>query len=224
MGDEGVESLISRFQSERTVEAKEAILFDITQHHPEAGRPLLDVARETNDPDTKWLAIRGLGQLKYQPAMQFLISSLSSSHRYVRANAARALGELRANSAKSELLGLLKNEQDNGVIEQTALAVEMLKVSEAVPALRARADNVSNAQTQCWLIGAIAVLGNKSNAPFIAKRLYVDDPTVGMCAAGALQQLTGEDLRLGFHEGPISPSDIISKAKLWWEQNASRWK
>lgn len=112
MADGDLGSLISRFQSERTVEAKEAVLFDITQHHPEAGQQLLQIAQETDDIDTKWLAIRGLGQLKYQAATQFLIHSLSSPHHYVRANATRALGELRANSATPELLGLLKTEQD----------------------------------------------------------------------------------------------------------------
>lgn len=100
----------------------------------------------------------------------------------------------------------------------------MVKASEAVPVLQARADNVSNPQTQCWLIGAIAVLGNRSNVPFVAKRLYSENQIVGMCAAESLQQLTGEDLHLDIHPGPISPSAVISKGKVWWENNASNWK
>jgi HEAT repeat protein len=138
-GVENISSLLSRLQSEQTVAAKEAIILEISQHHPDAAPQLLQVARSTTNIDTKWLAIRGLGYLKYQPAAQFIVTSLASSHHYVRANAARALGEIKAYSAAVQLINLLKTEQDNGVIEQTTLALEMIKAVEAVPVLKARA-------------------------------------------------------------------------------------
>ena len=58
------------------------------------------------------------------------------------------------------------------MIEQTALALEMLKAEDGLPVLQARAKNMSNSQTECWLIGAIAVLGDRKNVLFVAKRLY----------------------------------------------------
>jgi HEAT repeat protein len=220
---EDISSLLSRFQSEQTVAAKEAIILEISQNHPDAAPQLLKIARSTTDIDTKWLAIRGLGYLRYQPAAQFLVSSLRSPHHYVRANAARALGEMKAYSAREELISLLKTEQDNGVLEQTTLALEMIKAAEAAPVLKARTDIVSNPQARCWFIGGIAVLGSRADVSFIAKHLYEGDQVVAMCAASGLQQLTGEDLHLGVHPGPNDPSEAISKAKAWWEVNASHW-
>jgi hypothetical protein len=41
---------------------------------------------------------------------------------------------------------------------------------------------------------------------FIAERLYDKDQLVGLCAAKALQQVTGEDLHLGIHEGGLNPA------------------
>jgi len=221
---ENISSLLSRFQSEQTAAAKEAIILEISKHHPDAAPPLLQIARSTTNTDTKWLAIRGLGYLKYQPAAQFLVTSLESPHHYVRANAARALGEIKAYSAAARLINLLRTEQDNGVIEQTTLALEMIKAVEAVSVLKARAEDVSNPQTKCWLIGGIAALGSRNDVSFVAERGYDGDQVVAMCAASGLQQLTREDLHLGVHPGPFSPSEAISKAKAWWERSASDWR
>ena len=219
-----ISSLLSRFQSEQAVAAKEAIILEISQRHPEAAPQLLQIAKSTRNIDTKWLAIRGLGYLKYKPAAQFLVTSLASPDHYIRANAARALGEVKAYSAAVQLMKLLKTEQDSGVIEQTTLALEMIKAVEAVPVLKARAENVSNPQTKCWLIGGVAVLGSKKDVSFVADRLYEGDQVVAMCAASGLQQITGEDLHLGVHPGPFDPSAAISKAKAWWERNGNDWK
>jgi hypothetical protein len=216
-------TLLSRFESERSIEKKEAIIFDVSEHHPEAGPQLLRIAESTSDIDTRWLAIRYLGHLKYEPATEFLLGCLSSPHHYVRANAARALGDIRASKSEEALIKLLKTDEDDGVIQQTALALEMLKAVKAVPVLKLRADEVRDAQTECWLIGAIAVLGSRTDVPFVAKRLYDHQVIVGYCAAEALQQLVGENLHLGIHEGPGNLSEPIAIAKEWWAKNAAKW-
>jgi HEAT repeat protein len=61
--------------------------------------------------------------LKFRQAAPFLTKSLQSDE-YVRANAARALAELRYSAAAPPLIHLLEVEQDAGVIEQTSLACE----------------------------------------------------------------------------------------------------
>jgi hypothetical protein len=51
---------------------RESILLEITEHHREAGPALLNIARETKDTETRWLAIRGIGWPKYKEAAPFL--------------------------------------------------------------------------------------------------------------------------------------------------------
>src|SRR5436190_15118664 len=157
--DEDLPALLSRFQSEDEVASKEAILTEIERRHPDSGFQLLHLAQSATNVDTRWLAIRGLGHLKFEPATRFLIASLMSPDHYVRANAAGALGEIRTKSAEAKLIDLLKREQDGGVIEQTSLALTMIHARAALQVLEARADS-ANGQTECWLLGAIAQLGN----------------------------------------------------------------
>jgi len=136
-------TLLSRFQSEHDRAAKEAILRNITTGYPDAGLALLRIARETADADTRWLAIRGIGSLKFRDAKPFLQQSLSSRSNHVRANSARALGEIHDISAVPDLIHTIEKEEDNGVIEQTALALQMLGAKEALPTLKGKAENPS---------------------------------------------------------------------------------
>jgi hypothetical protein len=218
-----VSSELARFQSEPNLTLKEAGLFHITQHHPDAGPQLLALAKSTSDNDTQWLAIRGLGSLKFEPAIPFLITCLHSKEHYVRSNAARALGEIKATSATPELISLLKLETDNGVIEQTSLALQTVRANQATPVLRTRLDRISNSQTRCWLIQAVGALGSRKDVAFVAQKLNDSDEMLAFCAASALQQITGENLHIGPKEGPVSLPDRIWKAKEWWRANANRW-
>jgi len=218
-------SLLLRFQNDRDIARKEAIILEISLKYPQAGARLLQIAKSTSDVDTEWLAIRGLGYLKFAPSRKFLIGCLRSPHHYVRANATRALGEIHAVSAGPELIKLLKAEQDDGVIQQTSLALDMLKTIKALPVLKLRADNVQDSQSECWLIHAIAGMGTQNDVPFVAKRLYDTDESVGLCAAIELQQLTGVDMNLAVPiNGGMNRSEPISKAKNWWETNAATWR
>jgi HEAT repeat protein len=157
--------LLSRFQTTTDVVSKEAALRNITVDFPNAGPELLKIAGETEDNDTKWLAIRGIGELKFKDASPFLKQSLTSHEHYVRANAARALDEIHDTSAAPDLIRTIRKEDDSGVIEQIALALEMLGASNALPALKSKANNPS-VQTRIWILGAIEVLGSKREVPF----------------------------------------------------------
>src|SRR5437868_14818733 len=170
-------TLLSRFQAEQDRAAKEAILENITTGYPDAGSALLNIASTTEDTDTTWPAIRGIGWLKFKDAAPFLKQSLSSRSNYVRANGARALGEIHDLSATPYLMRTLKNEQDSGVIEQTALALQMLGAREAVPLLKTMAANPSP-QTRVWILGAVERLGSKPDIPFFATFLFDENEIV----------------------------------------------
>jgi HEAT repeat protein len=217
---EPVASLVLRFQATHDVADKERILNLIIQRGSGAGQPLLQLAKTTDENDTRWLAIRGLGMVRFEGAAPFLIESLISNEHYVRANAARALGELRYAPAGPALIHLLETDQDAGVIEQTSLALLMIKAEEAIPTIKSRM-SFGSAQTRCWLLDAVAALGSKNDVPFIAKYLYSSDAAsegVPLCAARALADLTGEDFGLPKANGLFDGQAPVVKARKWWEQ------
>ncbi len=195
-----ISTLLSKFKSERNIAAKEATLSKVIRTGSGAGQQLFELASTTEDPDTRWLAIRGLGQLRYKQSAPFLLRCLSDKNIYVRSNSARALGELGEHSAVPALIELFKGEPDGGVIEQTALAFEMLKATDAIPALKKRI-NYPSGQTRGWILGAISVLGSRADVPFFAAYLYDKDASVGGTAARAIEQFTGQNFGLPKGEG-----------------------
>ena len=191
----------------------------ITQQGSAAGPMLLQLAKKTNNNDTRWMAIRGLGTIRFEEAAAFLVDSLNSAEHYVRANAARALGELRYSPAGPALVRLLASEQDRGTIEQTSLALTMLKAHESIQVLKARM-SVPSPQTRCWLLHSIAELGSKDDVPFIAQYLDSAGSDIGgvpFCATQALAELTGEDFGLPKGSGLFDPGAPVLKARKWWE-------
>src|ERR1700747_2475574 len=91
--------LLSQFRTETDRASKERILNQITSRFPGAGPDLLAFAEGPENGDTNWLAIRGVGHLKFSAAVPFLEKSLNSKSVLVRANAARSLGEIGDTSA-----------------------------------------------------------------------------------------------------------------------------
>lgn len=218
-------SLVSRFQSEHDRATKESILLNITQNYPQSGAEVLRIARQAKDNDTTWLAIRGIGYLKFHDAAPFLKQSLGSESPYVRANAARALGEIHDTSATPALISLLKTEQDSGVIEQSALALQMLDAKAAVPVLKDRVANPS-AQTRIWILGAIEVLDTKKDVPFFATFLSDKNDTVAAFAAHVIERFTSQDFgfpKCGEYGGPCSYGDGVNNARSWWNAHKQEW-
>jgi HEAT repeat protein len=209
--------LLTKFIAETDQAKKEQLLNELVRQ-PDAGPTLLRVAMHANDVLTRWMSIRGIGFVKYGSAVSFLIDSLTYQHPYVRANAARALGEIEDRSASSSLIQLLEHEKDGGVIEQTSLALRMLGAKEAVPGLKRVATHPSS-QTRGWVLQAIGTLGGKKDVPFLAEYLYDANYFVGMCAAKAVEEITGQDFGFPKQSGPVNLQEGIDRARRWWETN-----
>lgn len=223
--DSGTTSLIRQFRETSAIPAKEQILNRIAQRGGDAGKQLLGLAKTTGDPDTRWLAIRGLGMMKFREAAPFLVDSLRSSEHYVRANAARALGEIRYSPATPSLIDLLRTEDDSGVVQQTALALRMIKARDAIPVLKSRVSSASW-QTRCWLLDSIAGLGSDADVPDLAQYLYHTDAdnqtATAECSARALDSLTQGELGLPRPGGIYDPWGIVLKARKWWDETGRR--
>jgi HEAT repeat protein len=216
------DDLLTKFIAETEQGKKEQLLNEIVRQ-PDAGPTLLRVALHANDTLTKWMSIRGIGIVKYGKAVSFLIDSLTHQHPYVRANAARALGEIKDRSASPSLIRLLGHEKDGGVIEQTTLALRMLGAKEAVPTLKKVAPHPSS-QTRCWVLQAIGTLGGKKDVPFLAKYLYDANDIVDMCAAQAVEEITGQDFGFPKQSGPMSLQQGIERARRWWKTSKTSFR
>ncbi len=221
-GIETLPLLISQLESTQDLEAKERLLNAITTGFPCSGPALLKLAETTDDIDTRWMAIRGIGMLRYEKAVPFLVKSLRSGHHYVRANSARTLGDMRAYSAERPLIALLKGEQDGGVIEQTSLALWRIGARDAVPVLKSKASHPS-VQTRMWIFQAIGDLGTEDDVPFLAERLYEENLMASMSAAQAVERIMGLDFGFPKREGRSSPDEGIRNARRWWEAHKSEW-
>lgn len=197
-------SLLSDFISLSDRTQRELILLKITEHYPQAGPQFLKIATETKDTETKWLAIRAIGHLKYKEAAPFLRASLHSSSNYVRANSAVALGEIHHTAAIPDLMQVLALDEDSGVLEQTSVALLMLDAKAAIPELKARSNNPSP-QTRLWMVGAIEALGSR-DVRFFADFLYDPDQFVAWYAAVAIARITKEDFGFRFAGSTADPA------------------
>ena len=160
--------------------------------------------------------------MKYRPAAPFLLDLLHSPEHYVRANAARSLGEIGYSPATAALMDLLSTEKDSGVIEQTALALSMIHARAAIPVLKSRMP-FAMPQTQCWLLEAIAFLGSDAEIPYVAQYLYPARENqeggirIAQCAARSLDSLTHGEIGLPPPGGIFDPWSRINQARQWWE-------
>jgi HEAT repeat protein len=188
-----------------------------------AGETALELAKTTKDPDAKWMAIRILGNLRYERAIPILLESLSDPHHYVRANAARALGDMKVVAAARPLTKLLRKEKNGGVIQQTSLALANLGCRDALPALKAAAKH-DDTQTRMWVLQAIGRLGGKREVPFLAE--YLNDPEASVQAAAAevIGQVTGADFGFPRRPGPFSPDEAIRRARAWWTKHQREYR
>lgn len=213
-------ALLTEFDSVHDASAKERLLRQITEQGSKAAPALLRIAQTTANPDTRWMAMRGMATLGCAACAPFLESSLKDSNEYVRANAARALGDLRIAGAAADILAAFTSERKRGAIEQESLALRLLRVSASAPNIREKIPEYTG-QTRLWLIQALGTLGNRSDVPLIAS--YLDEDASDI-AAQAIEDLTG--VSFGPRPGPglrSVPSSFTLAAQAWWKSHQDAW-
>lgn len=217
-------SLLLRFDNEHDLAAKEHLLRTVTNRDAGAGPWLLRLAESTTNSDTRWMAMRGMATLRYTDCAPFLEASLKDSDALVRANAARALGDLRIRNASTTLLAMFAVEQDPAAIQQASAAIRMLDIKSAVPLIREKLP-VFAGQTRGWLIGALGMLGSIRDVPLIAG--YLDKNVSGMAATEAIRELAGVSFgpRSLSTTGGVSsyPSPETLAARAWWKSHKGEW-
>jgi HEAT repeat protein len=118
--------------SDPSDEVKEAALWYL-QHHPDvrALSPLLETLRTAKYNGVRMEACEALGALGDRRAVPGLIAALADPTPLGRIYAARALAELGDRSAREPLIRLKNEDDDVGVREAAALAVERLQAIAA---------------------------------------------------------------------------------------------
>ena len=183
----------------------------------------LAILRHGPDDESRWRAIRILGALKATDAISDLETCLSHKDPNMRANAARALGDIGATASNDALLRVLRDDPDFGVIQQTSLALLLLKNKKSIGILKKRLGDVSDDPTRVWLLQAVAEIGGKSEMEYLAR--YLDDPfvTVRSTAAESMGYLAHVDFGFPKEGGPFSPDRSIERAREWWNTHKSEW-
>lgn len=218
---ESTASLLLRLDNEHDLFAKERLLLAVTSKDAGAGPSLLRLAESTTNSDTRWMAMRGMATLHYAACAPFLEASLKDSDPLVRANAARALGDLRIRNAADPLLAMFAAEKEPPAVQQASLALRMLNVKAAAPYLREKIPAFTG-QTRAWLIQALGALGSAvDDVPLIAG--YLDEMMSDMAATEAIQELAGVSFgprTLGLSGYP-TPQTVA--ARVWWKSHKEEW-
>jgi hypothetical protein len=213
-------SLLARFDNEHSLAEKERLLGVVTRQGAQAGPALLQLAKTTSYPDTRFMAMRGMATLHYMACAPFLETSLKDSDWMVRANAARALSDLRVTDAAAPLLEMFAAETQPGAVEQASLALRTLHVTAGAAEIRKKIPAFTG-QTRVWLLHALGTLGDSADAPLIAS--YLDDQQSFLGATDALQELTG--VNFGPHPMGIFavPPARTLAAQAWWKAHKDSW-
>jgi HEAT repeat protein len=167
------------------------------------------------------MAMRGMATLRYTACAPFLEASLKDFDALVRANAARALGDLRIGSASGALLAMFATEKEPPAIQQASLALRMLNIKAAAPYIREKISAFTG-QTRAWLIQALGTLGSAAaDVPLVAG--YLDERMSDMAATEAIQELAGVSFG-PWTPGLISfPPPATVAARAWWESHKDVW-
>src|SRR6185437_7753972 len=216
-------SFLNTFDQEHDLAKKDRDLQDLIKQYPQAGPSLLMLAQATRYTDTKWMAIRGMGDLQFRDCEPFLRKALTSPDALVRSNAARVIRDLEFHSAEGDLIAMFALERDPRAIEQASLSLSNLKVEASVPLIRQKIPQFAG-QTREWLLQALGRLGNKSDVPLIAGYLSTPDPAESSTTAvDAIEEITG----VNFGPRQTGPQGIPTfrtmQARSWWQSHRENW-
>jgi HEAT repeat protein len=149
--ESALSAVLGKFDSEHNLAAKERLLLSVTTEGPSAGSSLLRLAKSTTNTDTRWMAMRGMATLHCTTCAPFLEASLKDSNALIRANAARALGDLGIKDASDPLRAMFASEKDESAVQQASLTLSQLDIRAAVPDIRKKFPEFPG-QTRIWLI------------------------------------------------------------------------
>jgi len=213
-------ALLVQFDNEHNLAAKEHLLLSVTTQGSSAGPSLLRLAQSTTNTDTRWMAMRGMATLHCTSCASFLEASLEDSDALIRANAARALGDLGIKEASDSLRAMFAAEKNGPAVQQTSLTLSRLDIRAAVPDIRKKIPEFTG-QTRVWLIQALGHLGSAADVPLVAG--FLDEMMSGQMATEALQELTGVDFDI--HHSGLSgiPSPETLRAQAWWKSHKDAW-
>jgi hypothetical protein len=213
--------LLLRFDDEHNPAAKERLLLTLTDQDPEVGPALLRLAQSTINVDTRWMAMRGMATLHYIACAPFLEASLKASDKFVRANAARALGDLQIIDASAALLAMFAAEREQPAVEQSSLALRTLGVKAAAPSIREKIPRFTG-QTRMWLIQALGWLGDTSDVPLLAT--YLSEMGCDTVLPEAIGQLAGVSFGPHPRSGPVGcPTPQTLAVRDWWNSHKGAW-
>ena len=211
------------FDEEHDLARKELHLLELTRQYPDAGPALLALAERTPHTDTRWMSMRGMRDLHYKGCESFLRRSLAHDDALVRANAARAIGDLRLKHANRELLTMFAKEDDQRALEQASLALRELGVRGGL-----RRNSCENSKLQRADSGMAAAgtgrSGNQEGRAFHCAYLDSPDGATAMMASEAVEQLAGVDFgpRL-MNGGEGMPTKHMRAARSWWQSHKESW-
>ena len=219
---ESTASLLLRLDSERDYAARERLLLRVTSQDAEAGPALLKLAQTTTHNDTRWLLMRSMACLHYTECAPFLEVWLRDADPLIRANAARALGDLKIMDALPAVLAMFVAERNPDAIQQaSAVLAYTFSAKAAAPSLREKIP-LYTGQTRAWLISALGEVGNIGDVPLLAT--FLDERVSEEMAAGAISRLTGIDFGAPRPMG-LSGSDPpqLIGARAWWQSHKDAW-
>ena len=173
-------------------------------------RHVLSVAGDSNqEMRLRWVAIRVLGQVGGDPALNLLPTVIQDKHPSIRAAVCAALGDLRSKS-HAKLVG--KRLQDKAIIVRAAAAAALgqMRSTEGIAPLGLALVDKSNwhRNNSLWVrrhyVAALERIGHKKAYPILLRTLDDSDPTVVAAVIAAVKFISGND----FSEGRSSVEEI----------------
>lgn len=176
---------------------------------------------EDDDPEIRAQAARMFGDVRYEPAGEFLVERLNDENPRVRFFAAEALGRISFQPAVDSIVEMLEENDDEDLFLRQAGAIALQRIGD-VDALTALSDHSSRAVR----VAAVMALKNLED-PSVARFLEDDDEFIVTNAARAINddlQITGAlpDLSGILEQHRFTNESLIRRAVNAAQYNGTR--